>query len=104
MRIKLASIASLWGVLPRDVKVCLRKQSEEMCHQAGDEQFPHEPPSMTVRCLLTDCVQELIYREEQGRDGNWEEFAGNWLTDDAADEILHFMKHYLGWTPGQETF
>jgi hypothetical protein len=100
MKIQLLSIAKLWLSLPVEIKSLLAKKSDELCTEAGDSQWPEEPPSMTPRCLLTDCVAELMYRAEAGRDGNWEEFAGHWLTDDHADEILKFMG-YTGWMKGE---
>ena len=103
MRIQLETIGRLWDLLPDVIKELLQRKSDDLCKGAGDDEFRHEPPSMTPRCLLTDMVQELIYREEEGRDGNWDEFAGHWLPDDAVDEVLRCMKHQ-GWYPGRETF
>ena len=90
--LKNETVAKVWVLLPAYLHIKFKLETLKQCRSAQDNEFLHEPRSQTAKGLLAECIQEVAYREENGIDGNWHEWARDWFTQDDYEDVLEAME------------
>ncbi len=82
----LEKVKRVFARLPEYLQIRLKARAEEICKESEDTLNEKDIWFLTMR-----VIHEITYADHAGRDGNWDEFAGNWFTEQMYSDFKEVM-------------